>query len=90
MRPTNSSSTGYQPGDPPADTAQLQRFLREELSKLKAAYDALAAGHFDRQYALPAKPRDGDERYLDGSIAPGGVRGKYRYDGPDSAWKLLG
>lgn len=90
MRPTNSSSTGYQPGTPPDDPAQLPRFLREELLRLKAAYDALAVGHLERSYALPAKPRDGDVRYLDGSIAPGSVRGFYYYDSTATAWSLLG
>lgn len=90
MRPTSSNSTTYQPGDPPADPGQLQRFLREELVKLKAALDAVAAGQVDRIYALPAKPRDGMVRYLDGTIAPGGTRGVYFYDSTAAAWKPLG
>lgn len=80
----------YQPGPVPADPAQLQRYLREEFAKIAARFDALAAGQLDRVYELPAKPRDGNVRYLDGSIAPGGVRGIYRYDGTDAAWKPLG
>lgn len=90
MRPTSSSTINYQPGDPPAEAAQMQRFLREELQKLKAAIDAVAAGQVDRIYTLPAKPRDGMVRYLDGTIAPGGVRGVYFYDITAAAWKLLG
>lgn len=90
MRPTNSSTISYQPGDPPADPAQLQRFLREELLRLKAAIDALAAGQADRIYVLPAKPKDGMVRYLDATIAPGGVRGVYFYDITAAAWKILG
>lgn len=90
MRPTNSNTTGYQPGDPPADPAQLQRFLREELARIKAAYDVLAAGQATRIFTLPAKPRDGMIRYLDSTIAPGGVRGVYYYDSTAAAWKLLG
>lgn len=80
MRPTNSATNQYLPGQPPSDPAQMQRFLLEELNKIKAAYDALAAGHLDRQYSLPAKPRDGDLRYFDASIAPGGLGiGAYLY-----------
>jgi hypothetical protein len=90
MRPTNSNTAGYQPSDPPADPAQLQRFLREELAKVKAAIDAVAAGQLDRIYKIPAKPRDGMIRYLDSTIAPGGVRGVYYYDSTAAAWKLLG
>lgn len=90
MRPANSNTISYQPGNVPEDPAQLPRYLRELEARLAAAVTALAAGHLDRTYALPAKPRDGDARYLDGSIAPGGVRGVYFYDAPSSTWKPLG
>lgn len=90
MRPTNSGTITYQPGTVPDDPAQLPRYVRELEVRLAAALAALAAGHLDRSYALPAKPRDGDVRYLDGAIAPGSVRGIYRYDGTTSAWALLG
>lgn len=89
MRPTNSGTTGYQPGDPPADVAQLQRFLREELRRLKAAIDALADGFDPVVYAPPARPRQGMRRYADGTQwNPGSGAGLYRYDG--SAWRFLG
>lgn len=89
MRPTNSSTISYQPGDPPADPAQLQRYLREELQRIKAMFDALAAGHLDKTYALPAKPRDGDIRYADGTQwNPGSGAGLYYFNG--AIWKLLG
>lgn len=89
MRPTNSSTTGYQPGDPPADPAQLQRFLREELLKIKAAYDALADGFLPVVYAPPAKPRAGMLRNADGvQFNPGSGAGIYRHDG--TTWKFLG
>lgn len=90
MRPTNSS-TSYQPGDPPADSAQFQRFMREELAKIKAITDALADGFDPVTYAAPSKPRDGMRRYADGTQwNPGSGRGLYRYDGPAAAWKFLG
>jgi hypothetical protein len=91
MRPTNSSSGGYQPGDPPSDPAQLQSFLREELAKMKVAIDALAAGHLNKSYVVPAKPRDGDIRYADGaSFKPNGVGGAgiWFYNG--TSWAQLG
>lgn len=89
MRPTNSNTTSYQPGEPPSDLAQLQRFLREELRKLKAALDAVADGFAPVVYAYPPKPRIGMVRNFDGTtINPGSGAGMYRYDG--SAWKFLG
>lgn len=89
MRPTNSNTTNYQPGEPPSDPAQLQRFLREELRKLKAALDAVADGFAPVVYAYPPKPRIGMVRNFDGTtINPGSGAGMYRYDG--SAWKFLG
>ena len=89
MRPTNSSATSYQPGDVPADVTQLQRFLREELGKLKAAIDAVADGFAPVVYAYPAKPRVGMIRNFDGvQVNPGSGAGLYRYDG--TVWKFLG
>jgi hypothetical protein len=90
MRPTNSNTTSYQPGNVPDDPAQLPRYVRELEVRLATVVAALAAGHLDRAYVAPAKPRDGDVRYLDGTIAPGGIRGVYFYDGPTSTWKPLG
>lgn len=90
MRPTNNGSITYQPGSVPDDPAQLPRYVRELENRMAATFAALAAGHLDRIYTLPAKPRDGDVRYLDGSIAPGSARGIYFYDGPTITWKPLG
>ena len=89
MRPTNTNTNAYQPGDPPSDPAQLQRFLREELVKLKAAIDAVAEGFAPVVYAPPAKPRAGMIRNADGTQwYPGSGEGLYRFDGV--VWKLLG
>lgn len=89
MRPTSSSTINYQPGDPPADPGQLQRYLREEFLRVKAMFDALAAGHLDKSYAPPAKPRDGDIRYADGvQWNPGSGAGLYYFNG--TAWIFLG
>lgn len=89
MRPTNSAIQNYQPGDPPSDPAQLQRFLREELVKLKAAIDAVSEGFAPVVYAYPPKPRAGMIRNFDGvTVNPGSGAGLYRYTG--AAWAFLG
>lgn len=64
------------------------RFMREELARIAASVSALAAGHLDKVYVLPSKPRDGNVRYLASVIAPGGVEGIYYFNG--SIWKPLG
>jgi len=89
MRPTNSSTISYQPGDPPTDPTQLQRFLREELAKIKATADAIADGFLPVVYVPPAKPRDGMLRNVDGTQwNPGSGAGLYRYGA--GAWHYLG
>lgn len=89
MRTTSTSSISYQPGDPPADVAQLQRYLREEQLKWKAAFDALAEGFAPVVYAYPPKPRDGMIRNFDGTqVNPGSGAGLYRYGA--GAWHFLG
>jgi hypothetical protein len=89
MRPTNSSTTAYQPGNPPDNPALLTRFLREELGKLKAAIDAVTDGFLPVVYAPPAKPRDGMLKNADGvTWNPGSGAGLYRYGG--GVWNFLG
>jgi hypothetical protein len=89
VRTPNLGSVAYAPGDPPDDPAQLQRFLRDELQKMKAAIDALAAGHLDKSTAAPPKPREGDIRFADGvAWNPGSGKGIYYYN--STAWVLLG
>lgn len=92
MRTPNNGSGLYAPGDPPQDPAQLQRYLREEMTKISAAIGALAAGHLDQSTVAPAKPRDGDIRYASGAPNwnPGAGVGIYYYKGATSAWVLLG
>lgn len=85
---SNSKSIQYAPADPPADPAQLQRYLREEIAKISVAIDLLAAGHLDKTTVAPTKPRDGDIRYADGTNwNPGAGKGLYMHNG--SVWTLI-
>lgn len=89
MRTPSTNAISYQPGDPPADPAQLQRYLREEQLKWKAALDALADGFLPVVHAPPARPRDGMLRNADGTDwEPGSGAGLYRYGA--GAWHFLG
>ena len=84
-----SSSVEYAPGIVPREAAHLQEFLEIELGKIKAAIDLLTAGHLDKSYAAPTRPRDGDIRYADGTTwNPGSGVGIYYYNG--SAWVFIG
>ncbi|MES2148586.1 MAG: hypothetical protein V4508_02225 [Pseudomonadota bacterium] len=88
MRTPNNSSARYQQGDPPADPAMLQTFLREELTKIGGALAALAVGHLDVLTVAPVKPREVDLHVADGVLwNPGGGKGLYAYSG--GAWTLI-
>lgn len=89
VRTANVASAFYAPGNPPNDASELPRFLFEELQRLSAAINALAAGHLDQTTVAPTKPRSGDIRYADGtSWNPGSGQGIYAYYA--SAWHFLG
>jgi hypothetical protein len=89
VRATNINTVQYGVGQIPDDAKDLPQFLTTELFKIKSAIDALAAGHLDKSYAAPAKPREGDIRYADGTTwNPGSGQGIYAYYG--SAWHFLG
>lgn len=89
MRTPTIKSVGYTPNLVPESPEQLRRFLQDEFLRVAAAIDALAAGHLDKSYAAPDKPRDGDIRYADGTnFNPGSGAGVYYYNG--TTWKLLG
>lgn len=91
MRRPNLGSAAYTPDDPPADPAQLQRYLRDEFRKVSTAIQLLAAGHIDKTHVVPAKPRDGMIRYADGTNwNPGSGQGIYYYKASGPAWVLLG
>lgn len=89
MRSPSLATVAYTPGIAPIDSAQLQRYVYDELLKASAAIQALAAGHLEQSYAAPLKPRDGDIRYADGTQwNPGAGAGVYWFDG--SAWHSFG
>ena len=64
-------------------------FLRDELGRLSAALQALAAGHLSMTYVAPTKPREGDLRLADGTEwDPGSGAGVYCYYA--GTWNRLG
>ena len=89
MQALNSNSVFYAPAPIPTDSQYLAQYIVNELGAIQTAINALAAGHIDKSYAVPTKPREGDIRYADGSTwNPGSGAGIYYYNG--SIWKLLG
>jgi hypothetical protein len=90
MRNPNLGSVTYAPADPPQNPAEMRGFLLAEFQKIGAAVSGLAAGHLDKSYVAPAKPRDGDWRYADGVFwNPGSGKGFYRFDGDTTTWVFL-
>ncbi len=89
MQANNSSTVFYSPSPTPNDPADLPRYLRDEFQAIQNAIMQLAAGHLDMVNAVPAKPRDGDIRFADGTNwNPGSGKGFYGYY--NSAWHFLG
>lgn len=89
VRAKNSSSVKLSGSTVPTTPEELSKYLNDEMPRLWAAIRLLAAGHVDVTYAEPTKPRDGDERYADGtSWNPGSGRGKYLYK--INTWTFLG
>lgn len=89
MRTANLSTVFYAPEQPPEKQDDFNRYVYNELLKIKSAIDALAAGHLDKSFAAPAKPREGDIRFADGATwNPASGKGIYYFDG--TTWKLLG
>ena len=91
VREITTSTVSYSPGIVPSDPKEYQRFFGDEFRKIQAALDALAAGHLDKIYVEPTKPKDGDVRYADGTDwKPNGVGGAgiWYYNG--TTWTQLG
>lgn len=83
----------YQAGFPPfnPDVKALAEYVTSELQKLaQSQFDSVSVMRFSESNREPAKPRDGDVAFADGTNwnpASGG-RGFYGYYG--SAWHRLG
>lgn len=93
MRTPNLGSVFFAPQDPSSirDVAGLIRYIRDLELRTSAAINALAAGHLDKVFAAPDKPRGGDIRYADGTEwDPGGGEGIYYYNDDASSWIQLG
>lgn len=88
MLPKSSSSFLFDPGMPPEDPAQLQRYLINLNAQYLAALNSLAAGHLPKTTVAPKKPRDGDWAYADGVLwNPGGTgKGLYFFT---TVWTLV-
>lgn len=67
MQAQNSNSIFYAPSQPPSDTKDLQRYLKDEFYSIQTAIMQLAAGHIDVVSVAPSKPREGDIRLCDGT-----------------------
>ncbi len=88
MRTPGLGSVFFTTQEPPADPAQLQRYLQDLEQRIFIAVTALAAGHLDKLNAAPEKPREGDIRFADGTNwNPGSGKGIYAYSG--AAWVLI-
>lgn len=69
----------YVPGFLATD-GDLVRYLDSELNRISLVIAQLNAGHIDKTYAAPVRPRDGDLRYADGTEwNPGSGEGFYGY-----------
>lgn len=89
VRTPNLGTAFYAPQEPPIETSELPRYLREEMQKISGAVQALSSGHIDMVNVAPAKPRTGDIRLADGTNwNPGSGQGFYGYYA--SAWHFLG
>ena len=58
----------------------LYAYLQREIRRISAAVSFGAARHLDEQSVAPAKPRDGDVAFADGTLwNPGSGRGPYMF-----------
>lgn len=87
MRATQGSVTRYAVPQIPENTADLLRFLRDELPKIAGVLNAIADGQLDVTTVAPTKPRSGMIRYASAGVLGAG-EGFYGYYA--SAWHFLG
>lgn len=89
MRTPTISSAFYAPGVAPSNEDDFRMWVEREFKNISAVLNLLAAGHIEKTYAAPAKPREGDIRLADGTQwNPGSGAGTYAYY--NSAWHFLG
>ena len=83
------NSTSYIPQVVPDDVTQIPQFLRDQQVQIQAAIASLVQNRYEKTYVAPAKPRDGDVAYADGTYwNPGSGAGLYQYNG--TAWSVIG
>lgn len=84
------SVTRFSPDPLPESDADLGIYIQNQLIKLGDILFNQSVFRLDETFTLPAKPRNGDMRFFDGTTAnPGAGRGIYWYDGDASAWQKL-
>ena len=84
------SVTRFSPDPLPENDADLGIYIQNQLIKLGDILFNQSVFRLDETFTLPAKPRNGDMRFFDGTTAnPGAGRGIYWYDGDASAWQKL-
>ena len=91
MKTPSIASAFYAPAEPPTDAAQMRYYIKDELLKIGAVLQLLAAGHIEPTYSAPAKPREGDIRLADGvQWKPNGTGGAGVWCYYGGSWKSLG
>lgn len=79
----------YSPVPPTSSSLEdATSWVYRELLRISAILNAVEAGRLEKTYVVPAKPREGDIRFADGTNwNPGGGKGIYFYDG--TSWVKL-
>lgn len=82
----------YRPGSGPAvenaEVSRMLQFIEEELKAISQAFAETVVLELRPSFAPPAKPRDGEIRYADGTEwNPGSGEGIYAY--VNGAWIKL-
>lgn len=91
MRTPSISTPFYAPAEPPEDAEQFRYYIKDELLKIGAVLQLLAAGRVEPTFSTPTKPRDGDVRLADGvNWKPNGTGGAGVWAYYGGSWKLLG
>ena len=74
-------------GNPPS-VEVLSTYIQRELSRISQSINSAYAQHVEKVSVVPAKPREGNLRYADGTNwDPGSGAGFYSYH--DGAWRYL-